>query len=41
MTFLHTHDFPLREADRAIRTLAGEEPGERAIHACLLPGLGS
>jgi threonine dehydrogenase-like Zn-dependent dehydrogenase len=35
---LHTHDFRLEDADRAIRTLAGEIPGEACIHACLLPG---
>jgi threonine dehydrogenase-like Zn-dependent dehydrogenase len=35
---MHTHDFPLEEAERAIRTLAGEEPGEPSIHSCLLPG---
>jgi threonine dehydrogenase-like Zn-dependent dehydrogenase len=35
---LHTHDFPLAEAERAIRTLAGDIPGEACIHACLLPG---
>jgi threonine dehydrogenase-like Zn-dependent dehydrogenase len=35
---LHTHDFPLRRADEAVRTLAGENPAERAIHVCLLPG---
>jgi len=35
---LHTHDFPLRRADEAVRTLAGEFPAERAIHVCLLPG---
>jgi threonine dehydrogenase-like Zn-dependent dehydrogenase len=34
---MHTHDFPLEEAERAIRTLAGEEPGEGSIHSCLLP----
>jgi threonine dehydrogenase-like Zn-dependent dehydrogenase len=34
---MHTHDFPLREAERAIRTLAGEVDGERAIHCCLVP----
>jgi threonine dehydrogenase-like Zn-dependent dehydrogenase len=34
---LHTHDFPLREAERAIRTLAGEIPGEEAIHCTLAP----
>ncbi|HVR29897.1 MAG TPA: zinc-binding dehydrogenase, partial [Thermoanaerobaculia bacterium] len=35
---MHTHEFPLREAELAIRTLAGEIPGERSIHSCLLPG---
>ncbi len=35
---MHTHDFTLREAERAIRTLAREIPGENCIHACLLPG---
>jgi threonine dehydrogenase-like Zn-dependent dehydrogenase len=35
---LHTHDFPLRDAELAIRTLAGEVAGEACIHACLLPG---
>jgi len=34
---LHTHDFALRDAELAIRTLAGEVPGERSIHSCLLP----
>ena len=37
---LHTHQFPLRDAEEAIRTLAGEAPGPGAVHACLLPGLG-
>lgn len=37
---LHTHDFSLREAERAIRTLAREIPGEESIHSCLLPGRG-
>jgi threonine dehydrogenase-like Zn-dependent dehydrogenase len=36
---LHTHDFRLEDADLAIRTLAGQVPGETCIHACLLPGL--
>lgn len=36
---MHTHSVPLREAERAIRTLAREVPGEEAIHACLLPAL--
>jgi threonine dehydrogenase-like Zn-dependent dehydrogenase len=34
---MHTHDFALEEAETAIRTLAGEEPGEPSIHSCLLP----
>ncbi len=34
---MHTHDFPLAEAETAIRTLAGELPGEASIHSCLLP----
>jgi threonine dehydrogenase-like Zn-dependent dehydrogenase len=34
---MHTHDFPLEEADLAIRTLAGEVPGESSIHSCLRP----
>ncbi len=33
---MHTHSFPLREVDLAIRTLAGEIDGESAIHCCLL-----
>jgi len=34
---MHTHDFPLTDAERAIRTLAGEEPGESSIHSCVVP----
>jgi threonine dehydrogenase-like Zn-dependent dehydrogenase len=34
---MHTHDFALEEAELAIRTLAGEAPGEPSIHSCLLP----
>jgi len=34
---MHTHTFPLREAERAIRTLAREIPGEESIHSCLVP----
>jgi threonine dehydrogenase-like Zn-dependent dehydrogenase len=34
---MHTHDFALRDAERAIRTLARELPGEESIHSCLLP----
>ena len=37
---MHTHDFRLRDAEEAILTLAGEAPGPRSIHSCLLPGLG-
>src|SRR5437870_3790267 len=33
---MHTRHFPLEEAERAIRTLAGELPGEASIHSCLL-----
>lgn len=32
---MHTHDFPLAEADLAIRTLGGET-GDASIHSCLL-----
>jgi len=35
---MHTHDFPLEQAELAIQTLAGEAPGEASIHSCLLPG---
>jgi threonine dehydrogenase-like Zn-dependent dehydrogenase len=35
---MHTHEFPLDEAERAIRMLAGEVPGEQSIHSCLVPG---
>lgn len=35
---MHTHSFPLQQAELAIRTLAGEIPGSSAIHCCLLPG---
>jgi len=35
---MHTHDFCLREAEQAIRTLAREIPGEESIHSCLLMG---
>ena len=34
---MHTHDFALDEAERAIRTLAREFPGEESIHSCLIP----
>jgi threonine dehydrogenase-like Zn-dependent dehydrogenase len=35
---LHTHDFALRDAELAIRTLARQIEGEESIHSCLLPG---
>jgi threonine dehydrogenase-like Zn-dependent dehydrogenase len=34
---MHTHDFPLEDAERAIQTLAGELPGAASIHSCLVP----
>jgi threonine dehydrogenase-like Zn-dependent dehydrogenase len=34
---MHTHDFPLAQAELAIRTLAGESDGPASIHSCLLP----
>jgi threonine dehydrogenase-like Zn-dependent dehydrogenase len=37
---MHTHDFRLREAELAIRTLAREIPDDESIHSCLLPGKG-
>jgi threonine dehydrogenase-like Zn-dependent dehydrogenase len=36
---MHTHDFGLRDAELAIRTLAREIDGESSIHSCLLPGM--
>ena len=34
---MHTHDFPLRDAELAIRTLARQVDGDESIHSCLLP----
>jgi hypothetical protein len=34
---MHTHDFPLEQAELAIRTLAGEADGPASIHSCLRP----
>jgi threonine dehydrogenase-like Zn-dependent dehydrogenase len=34
---MHTHNFPLSDADLAIRTLARQVPGDESIHSCLLP----
>jgi threonine dehydrogenase-like Zn-dependent dehydrogenase len=33
---LHTHDFPLEDAERAIQTLGGEIAGEACVHASLM-----
>jgi threonine dehydrogenase-like Zn-dependent dehydrogenase len=38
---MHTHEFDLRDAELAIRTLAREIPGEESIHSCLMPGRGA
>jgi threonine dehydrogenase-like Zn-dependent dehydrogenase len=35
---MHTHDFGLRDAELAIKTLAREIEGEESIHSCLIPG---
>jgi threonine dehydrogenase-like Zn-dependent dehydrogenase len=37
---MHTHDFALRDAELAIKTLAREIPGDESIHSCLLPEKG-
>jgi len=37
LALMHTHDFALADAERAIQMLAGEIPGEASIHSCLLP----
>jgi threonine dehydrogenase-like Zn-dependent dehydrogenase len=34
---MHTHDFPLEQAELAIQTLAGEVQGASSIHSCLIP----
>jgi threonine dehydrogenase-like Zn-dependent dehydrogenase len=34
---LNTHMFVLANAERAVRTLAGEYPEERAIHVAIVP----
>ncbi len=36
---MHTHDFPLEQAELAIQTLAGSAPGASSIHSCLMPSL--
>ena len=34
---MHTHDFPLEDAELAIKTLAREIEGDESIHSCLIP----
>ena len=34
---MHTHEFELRDAELAIRTLAREIEGEESVHSCLIP----
>ena len=34
---MHTHTLPLAEAERGLRLLAGNEPGEEAISIALVP----
>jgi threonine dehydrogenase-like Zn-dependent dehydrogenase len=34
---LHTHTFPLEEAERAVRTAGGEFSQEKAVHVALVP----
>lgn len=35
---LHTHTFPLEDAERAVRAMGGELPEEQAVHVALVPG---
>ena len=35
---MHTHTFGLDDISRAIETLAGEVPGENAVHVAIVPG---
>ena len=35
---MHTHEFGLRDAELAIRTLARQIEGVESIHSCLIPG---
>jgi threonine dehydrogenase-like Zn-dependent dehydrogenase len=35
---MHTHTFGLDDIGRAIETLAGEVPGEEAVHVAIVPG---
>jgi threonine dehydrogenase-like Zn-dependent dehydrogenase len=40
LELMHTHNFDLLQAERAIQVLAREIPDEESIHSCLIPGLG-
>ena len=40
LELMHTHNFDLRQAERAIQVLAREIPNEESIHSCLIPNLG-
>ena len=35
---LHTHSFPIEQAELAVRTLAGSSPLGRAVHVAVVPG---
>lgn len=37
LTPMHTHEFELRDAELAIKTLARQVPGDESIHSCLIP----
>ncbi len=39
LEMMHTHNFDLRQAGRAIQILAREIPNEESIHSCLIPNL--
>ena len=34
---MHTHDFDLRDAELAIRTLARQVENDESVHSCLIP----
>jgi threonine dehydrogenase-like Zn-dependent dehydrogenase len=37
---MHTHNFSVRQAELAIKTLGREIPGDESIHSCLIPDQG-
>jgi len=37
LELMHTHDFELKDAELAIRTLARQVAGDESIHSCLIP----